>query len=168
MDPAARDCQFFIEYPIAFLNIEVFIATKARFVKFYTSATISSPLVLIIYMGVSKNTTKWMDLYWKSLFFIGWFGGKPTIFGNTHISKAGLKKTGHKYSTWFKFMTWLAWNLLPWLETPNQWHTPFWKPDLFLGLRYCKDQGFRVEAFCWWFCWIYLCSILLYMYVYII
>lgn len=71
MDPAARDCQFFIEYPIAFLNIEVFIATKARFVKFYTSATISSPLVLIIYMGVSKNTTKWMDLYWKSLFFIG-------------------------------------------------------------------------------------------------
>jgi len=42
-----------------------------------------------ISMGVSKNKGKTpkMDVFfsWETLLKLGLFGGKPTIFGNTHI-----------------------------------------------------------------------------------
>ena len=39
------------------------------------------------YLGVSKNrgTLNLDGLWWKTLFFNGWFGGYKPIFGNTHL-----------------------------------------------------------------------------------
>ena len=44
--------------------------------------------VIFTYMGVSKNRggpPKWMVKIMENPIKMGWFGGKPTIFGNIHI-----------------------------------------------------------------------------------
>ena len=70
--------------------------------------------------------------------------GKPTIFGNTYISEAGLKNTGLEIHDLVEIYDLACLKSVTMARDPQPMTYSFWKPDLFLGLRIVKIKGWSI------------------------